>query len=648
MRRATPQHSGEEQGSDSDASDDGTELWDDLANLRSNHLSTKLSSGAASKTINRTQGASSSSPPQGSQQHNKQMFKADKCSGRTILHLDVDAFYCAVERMDDPSLVGTPLAVRQFNAGGFVAVSYEAKARGIQKGDGVGKQGIANIKNLQDIGAVPLEKALERCPGLQVRPMRTDRYREVGATIKACLEEWDVVVEKASYDDFYCDLSGKVSGPSAAPAQPTANPPRINILDGHESNKVASDLLAGAQLAQEMCTVLKQRFGNGFSCSGGVARSKLLARLASCENRPDGLTVVPDAASLEFILRTPIVKVPKLQVILCTSIVSVNLICCLQGKLGKEIVQQLSISRVGELAKFQPHEIVTRFGSKTAAFVHELLHGSDSTAVQDRGLQKTILVERSFVPTDSEAGLKGWLADLSTVLLQRVRVEAQGRIPGKFVVTWRQGYGDTRMKARSMPCPSAVTSSLRTTGKGADDAALVQGCTAVMVDAAWAVMIRESKQPYQVTRVALSFGFDSNSVIQGQETIKTFMTNGPRVDDTNAHRSVDTPAASRDRDTTKTISKHDDQRRHTPIVAAQATTKVESTKIECMPDNSSSWACGECTFANFGLLERCEMCDAPKPCLHTPLSVGHKRKRASGRGITSKPQLGIRAFFVKN
>jgi len=50
-----------------------------------------------------------------------------------ILHVDVDAFYCAVELKDDPSLAGLPIAVQQFNSGGFVAVSYEAQAHGIRK-----------------------------------------------------------------------------------------------------------------------------------------------------------------------------------------------------------------------------------------------------------------------------------------------------------------------------------------------------------------------------------------------------------------------------------------------------------------------------------------------------------------------------------
>eukprot|EP00961_Rhodomonas_salina_P013654 182951-Rhodomonas_salina.1 len=141
------------------------------------------------------------------------------------MHIDVDAFYCAVECIDDPSLVGKPLAVRQFNSGGppapprslmqphlpavlvrvhparnstsaahtactagFVAVSYEAKAKGIRKGDGVGAGGraaaAAGCERLKGLVArVSREEALHMCPDLQIRPMRTHRYRQVANDI---------------------------------------------------------------------------------------------------------------------------------------------------------------------------------------------------------------------------------------------------------------------------------------------------------------------------------------------------------------------------------------------------------------------------------------------------------------------------------
>ena len=68
------------------------------------------------------------------------------------MHLDIDNFYCAVEVADEPALRGVPLAVTQGNAGGFVALSAEAKAAGIRKGDGVGERGRRSIAALVAMG----------------------------------------------------------------------------------------------------------------------------------------------------------------------------------------------------------------------------------------------------------------------------------------------------------------------------------------------------------------------------------------------------------------------------------------------------------------------------------------------------------------
>ncbi|GFR42034.1 hypothetical protein Agub_g2851, partial [Astrephomene gubernaculifera] len=128
---------------------------------------------------------------------------------RVILHVDVDCFYCQVERLDDPSLLGAPLAVTQFNAGGFVAVSYEARAAGVRCGDGVGAGGRAAIPHLKAMGSLSLAAARRRCPSLVVRPMRVERYRQVAEQVQAVIRRFSPCgqVEKASYDDFYLDVT---------------------------------------------------------------------------------------------------------------------------------------------------------------------------------------------------------------------------------------------------------------------------------------------------------------------------------------------------------------------------------------------------------------------------------------------------------
>ncbi|KAG2491453.1 hypothetical protein HYH03_010239 [Edaphochlamys debaryana] len=139
---------------------------------------------------------------------------------RVFLHVDVDSFYCSVERLDDPCLRGVPLAVTQYNSGGFVAVSYEAKAAGVRCGDGVGAGGRASIPHLKAMGAVSMAEARRRCPGLVVRPMRTERYRRVAEQLHELLRRFapDGQVEKTSYDDFYLDITATCYGPPLGPA----------------------------------------------------------------------------------------------------------------------------------------------------------------------------------------------------------------------------------------------------------------------------------------------------------------------------------------------------------------------------------------------------------------------------------------------
>lgn len=88
----------------------------------------------------------------------------------------------------------------------------------MRKGDGVGDSGRAEIPHLQEIGAVSMAEARRRCPGLVVLPMRMERYRAVSADLHARLRPFakSSVVEKASCDDFYLDVSSRPSQPQSS------------------------------------------------------------------------------------------------------------------------------------------------------------------------------------------------------------------------------------------------------------------------------------------------------------------------------------------------------------------------------------------------------------------------------------------------
>ena len=166
---------------------------------------------------------------------------------RAILHVDMDAFYASVEAHDDPSLAGKPLIVGGTGGRGVVAAaSYEARRFGIHS-------------------AMPMREALKRCPHLVcVRP-RIKRYKEVSQQVFAIFGEFTDLVEGLSLDEAFLDVT-------------------------------ASRELFGAPvgMAREIKRRIRER--TGLTASVGVAHNKLLAKLASEMDKPDGLTVIgPDA-----------------------------------------------------------------------------------------------------------------------------------------------------------------------------------------------------------------------------------------------------------------------------------------------------------------------------------------------------------------
>ncbi|KAK9826961.1 hypothetical protein WJX74_001872 [Apatococcus lobatus] len=363
------------------------------------------------------------------------------CNQRVIIHCDVDCFYCQVERLDDASLKGVPLAVQQFNSGGFVAVSYEARAEGIRCGDGVGDAGRASIQRLKDMGAVSLAEAKRKCPALQIRPMRTDRYRQVAAMVHSILQAHapGCPVEKASYDDFYLDVTAMCHmdmGPADSP------PPQLHIIHQGQWPDVAADMRHALLIAVDMRKALVKQLG--MTISVGVARNKLLARLVGPMRKPDGLSVLPDCATQPFLCSQPLQSIPSLR-----------------QKLGGQVVQALGVTSVGQLAGFLPEDLIGRFGPTTGAFLAALPLARDETPVRDRGPQKSIMAERSCPPLESVAAIEAALQPLAASLLQRLAQDARqnSRMPTKLSLTCREGYGAPR--TRSMPIPAAALAALQ-------------------------------------------------------------------------------------------------------------------------------------------------------------------------------------------
>ena len=162
---------------------------------------------------------------------------------RAILHVDMDAFYASVEQRDNPELAGKPVIVGGTGGRGVVAAaSYEVRRFGVHS-------------------AMPMREALRRCPHAAcVRP-RMARYKEVSGEVFAVFGEFTDLVQGLSLDEAFLDVT-------------------------------ASRRLLGTP--ETMAREIKQRIRGrtGLTASVGVSHNKLLAKLASEMNKPDGLTVI--------------------------------------------------------------------------------------------------------------------------------------------------------------------------------------------------------------------------------------------------------------------------------------------------------------------------------------------------------------------
>jgi DNA polymerase-4 len=177
---------------------------------------------------------------------------------RAIIHLDLDAFFVAVERLDDPSLIGKPVVVggRADVRGVVASASYEARRFGVHS-------------------AMPTAEAMRRCPQLILVSGHRRRYSEMSDRVMAILGDYTPLLEPISIDEAFLDVTGTEAhyGPPARLA--------CTIQD-----RIEAELKLSASL--------------------GVATNKLLAKVASDFRKPHGITVVPPGEEAAFLAPLPI------------------------------------------------------------------------------------------------------------------------------------------------------------------------------------------------------------------------------------------------------------------------------------------------------------------------------------------------------
>jgi DNA polymerase-4 len=181
----------------------------------------------------------------------------DDDTGCTVLHVDMDAFYAAVELLDHPELLGKPVIVGASGGRGVVlSATYEARALGVHS-------------------AMPMSRARRMCPQATVLAPHHSRYSEVSAGVMAIFRSITPLVEPLSLDEAFLDVAGSV--------RRLGNPREIGET-------------IRARVHDEQ----------GITCSVGVASTKFVAKLASTRIKPDGLLVVPRDEVVAFLHPLPV------------------------------------------------------------------------------------------------------------------------------------------------------------------------------------------------------------------------------------------------------------------------------------------------------------------------------------------------------
>ncbi len=300
---------------------------------------------------------------------------------RKIIHVDMDAFYASVEQRDEPSLRGRPVAVGGASGRGVVAAaSYEARRFGVRS-------------------AMPSARAIRQCPDLIFRRPRFEVYREVSKQIRAIFRDYTPHVEPLSLDEAYLDVSHDLKGIGSA-----------------------------TRIAQDIRTRIRTE--TQLTASAGVSYNKFLAKLASDQNKPDGLCVIRPGEGAQFVASLPVRRFHGV------------------GPRGAEKMARLGIETGADLAAKDIEFLRTNFGSM-GDYLFGAARGIDHRRVRTDRIRKSIGAERTFHENISDpVELRETCDTIAGVVWERI---VASRVRGR-TVTLKLRYADfnTLTRARSV------------------------------------------------------------------------------------------------------------------------------------------------------------------------------------------------------
>ncbi|HEY9804454.1 MAG TPA: DNA polymerase IV [Leptolyngbyaceae cyanobacterium] len=303
---------------------------------------------------------------------------------RKIIHVDMDAFYASVEQRDNPYYQGKPLVVggSPNQRGVVAAASYEARKFGIHS-------------------AMPSVSAYALCPGLIFVKPRFDVYREVSAQIHEVFKRYTDVVEGVALDEAYLDV--------------TEN--KRNIAYASTIAKyIKAEILEQTQL----------------TATAGVSINKFLAKMASGQNKPNGLTVILPQEAIAFVEALPIEKFHGI------------------GEVTAAKMHSLGIHTGADLKERSLAELRQHFG-KVGHHYYKIARAEDDRVVEPNRVRKSIGAETSFAVDKSDRALMLLeLEQIAQIVLSRLEQhQARGR-----TITLKIKFGDYQQITRSKTLPS--------------------------------------------------------------------------------------------------------------------------------------------------------------------------------------------------
>jgi DNA polymerase-4 len=308
---------------------------------------------------------------------------------RKIIHVDMDAFYASVEQRDHPELRGRPVIVggRPGVRGVVAACSYEARRFGVRS-------------------AMPATQAQRLCPEAVFVPPRMRHYGEISAQIREVFRSFTERIEPLSLDEAYLDVTENKRG------EPLAS-----------------------RLAKQIKREVLER--TGLVASAGVGPCKLVAKIASDLDKPDGLLVVAPDQVLDFLAPLPVTRIWGV------------------GPATAERLLALGVKTIADVRRLDAKLLEQRFGRYGVQLLR-LAHGEDTREVEARTERKSCGSETTFVEDVLSAAelcevLKGLCEDVAVYLTEH---QIRSR-----TVTLKLRYDDFTTITRSRSVTRAISSA---------------------------------------------------------------------------------------------------------------------------------------------------------------------------------------------